>query len=64
MNRPFLLPALSGEELLELQRLLRAETTPAAFYRRCNLVWQLAAGFSITEASEIVGLYYTNAQNG
>ena len=61
MNHPFILPSLSGEELLELQRLLRAETTPAALYRRCNLVWQLAAGFSIAEASEIAGLHYTNA---
>jgi len=61
MNHPFLLPPLSAEELLELQRLLRAETTPAALYRRCNLIWQLAAGFNLGEASEIAGLHYTNA---
>lgn len=61
MNHPFLLPPLSGEELLELQHRLRAETTPAALYRRCNLIWQLAAGFSIMEASEIADLHYTNA---
>jgi transposase len=61
MHHPFLLPPLSAEELLELQRLLRAETTPAALYRRGNLIWQLAAGFSIAEASERVNLHYTNA---
>jgi transposase len=61
MNRPFLLPPLSAEELLELQRLLRAQKTPAGLYRRCNLVWQLAAGFNLGEASEIAGLHYTNA---
>jgi transposase len=60
MNRPFLLGPLSAEALLELQRLLRAQTTPAALYRRCNLIWQLAAGFSIAEATEVAGLHYTN----
>jgi transposase len=61
MNRPFLLPPLSGEELLELQRLLRAAKTPASLYRRCLLIWQLAAGYSITDASQIANLHYTNA---
>jgi len=61
MNRPFLLRPLSAEELLALQRLLRAGNTPVALYRRCNLIWQLAAGYSIAEASEIARLHYTNA---
>jgi len=61
MNRPFVLPLLSTQELLELQRLLRAENTPAGLHRRCNLIWQLAAGCSIALASEIVGIHYTNA---
>jgi len=61
MNRPFLLRPLSAQELLALQRLLRADRTPIALYRRCNLVWQLAAGYSIAEASEMVELHYTNA---
>jgi transposase len=61
MNHPFLLPPLSAEQLLELQRLLRARSTPDALFRRCNLIWQLAAGFNLSEASEIAGLHYTNA---
>ena len=61
MNRPFLLPLLSGEELLELQRLIRAPSTPAGLYRRCLLIWQLAAGYSIRDASQIAYLHYTNA---
>jgi transposase len=44
-----------------LQRLLRAQTTPAGLYRRCNLIWQLAAGFNLSEASQIARLHYTNA---
>lgn len=61
MNRPFLLPPLSGEELLELQRLIRAANTPAGLYRRCLLIWQLAAGYNISEASKVANLHYTNA---
>jgi len=61
MNRPFLLPPLGAKELLALQRLLRAHTTPVGLYQRCLLVWELAAGYSITEASEIADLHYTNA---
>ena len=61
MNHPFLLPPLCVQELLELQRLLRAHRTPVALHRRCNLIWQLAAGYSIAEASEIADLHYTNA---
>lgn len=61
MNRPFLLPALGAKDLLVLQRLLRARTTPIGLYRRCLLIWELAAGYSIAEASEIADLHYTNA---
>jgi transposase len=61
MNRPFLLPPLSGEELLELQRLIRAPSTSAGLYRRCLLIWQLAAGYNISEASQVANLHYTNA---
>lgn len=61
MNHSFLLPPLSAAELLERQRLLRAQNTPAALWRRANLIWQLAAGFNLSEASHISGLHYTNA---
>ena len=61
MNRPFLLPPLSGEDLLELQRLIRAPRTSAGLYRRCLLIWQLAAGYSIADAGQIANLHYTNA---
>jgi len=61
MNRSFILPFLSAKELLELQRLLRSTTTQAGLYRRSMLIWQLAAGYGITEASEIANLHYTNA---
>ena len=61
MNHSFVLPPLSADELLELQRLLRATTTPAGLYRRSRLIWQLAAGSSIAEASKIAHLHYTNA---
>ena len=56
-----MLPPLSGEELVELQRLLRSRATPAGLYRRCLLIWQLTAGASISEASSIANLHYTNA---
>jgi transposase len=61
MNRPFLLRPLSADELLELQRLMRAESTPASLYRRCTLVWELAAGFSIADAAAMSRMHYTNA---
>jgi len=61
MNRPFLLPPLSGEDLLELQRLIRAPSTSAGLYRRSLLIWQLAAGYSIKDAAQIANLHYTNA---
>ena len=61
MNRIHRLRKLSTDELVELQRLLRAETTRAALFRRCRLVWLLGAGYSIADASRYVGLHYTNA---
>src|SRR5436309_12011342 len=60
-NTPFLLPPLSAEELVELQRMMRGEMIPAAVFRRCRLIWQLAAGYNLQEASELAGLHYTNA---
>jgi transposase len=61
MNRPHELRALSADELLELQGLLRAEKTPGAHFRRCRLIWLVAGGYSIAQASEYVGLHYTTA---
>jgi len=61
MNHIHRLRKLTADELLELQRLLRAENTPAALFRRCRVVWLLAGGHSIADASEYVGLHYTNA---
>lgn len=52
---------LSAGELVELQGLLRAETTPAGVFRRARLIWLLAGGYSIAQASRYVGLHYTNA---
>jgi transposase len=60
-NRLFKLPPLGADELLELQRLMRAEKTSAAVFRRCRLIWQLAAGYSLKEAAQLAGLHYTNA---
>lgn len=61
MSRSIAFPDLPGEQLVELQRLLRSRSTPAGLYKRVHLVWQLAAGASLVEASEWVGLHYTNA---
>jgi len=61
MNRSFILPPLTAEELLELQRLLRSRKTAAGLYRRSLLIWQLAAGYNISDASQIADLHYTNA---
>jgi len=60
-NRLFKLPPLAAEELLELQRLLRGEKTSAPVFRRCRLIWHLAAGYSLGEAANLAGLHYTNA---
>jgi transposase len=61
MNRIHGLGELSADELLELQALLRAENTPGAVFRRARLIWLLASRYSIAQASEYVGLHYTNA---
>ena len=61
MGRTLAFPDLSGKQLVELQRLLRSRSTPAGVQRRAQLVWQLAAGASLAEASEWVELHYTNA---
>ena len=61
MNRIHRVRKLSADELVELQSLLRAETTRAALFRRCRLVWLLAGGYSIADGSRYVGLHYTNA---
>jgi transposase len=61
MNRIHRLRELSADELLGLQSLLRAEKTPAAVFRRARLIWLLAGGYSIADASQYVGLHYTNA---
>ncbi len=60
-TRLFKLPPLGAEELLELQRLMRAEKTPASVFRRCRLIWQLAAGYNLREAAQLAGFHYTNA---
>jgi transposase len=61
MGRALCFPDLSGKQLVELQRLLRSRSTPIGVQRRAHLVWQLAAGASLAEASEWVELHYTNA---
>jgi transposase len=61
MARSLLFPRLKAAQLFELQRLLRSRTTPAGLRRRCELIWLLAGGASLAEASEWVDLHYTNA---
>lgn len=61
MGRTLDFPDLSGKQLVELQRLLRSPSTPGGVQRRAHLVWQLAAGASLAEASEWAELHYTNA---
>ena len=60
-NTPILLPPLTAKQLIELQRLLRAENTSAAVFRRSRLIWELAAGCNLSEAAELSSLHYTNA---
>lgn len=60
-NKPFLLPPPTAQERLELQKLIRAEKVPASVFRRCRLMWHLAAGYNMTESAELAGLHYTNA---
>jgi transposase len=61
MARTLVFPELSGEQLVELQRILRSRTTPAGLQRRAQLIWELAAGAPLMEAAEWVDLHYTNA---
>lgn len=54
-------PELSGEQLVELQRVLRSRLTPAGFFQRSYLIWNLAAGYSLTDAADFSNIHYTNA---
>ena len=54
-------PELTGEQLVDLRRWLRSRPAPAGVQRRACLIWELAAGSWLVEASEAVGLRYTNA---
>ena len=62
MARKLSFPDLPGNQLVELQRLLRSRLSPAGVHKRAQLIWHLAAGVSLTEASEWAGFHYTNAQ--
>jgi len=59
--RSLVFPTLKATQLFELQRLLRSRTTPSGVRRRCELIWLLAGGASLLEASEWAELHYTNA---
>lgn len=61
MPRSLSFPKLKAGQLLELQRLLRSRSTTAGVRRRSELVWLLAGGSSLAEASEWADLHYTNA---
>lgn len=50
MSRIVAFPELTGEQLVDLQRLLRSRSTPAGMQRRASLIWELAAGSSLAEA--------------
>ncbi len=63
MNRSVVFPELTGEQLVELQRLLRFRSTPHTVHRRAQVIGALAAGASLAEASEEAGLHYTNAHH-
>jgi transposase len=49
-------PELTGEQLVDWQRLLRSRSAPAGVQRRAS-----AAGSSLAEASKALGLHYINA---
>jgi len=55
------LPESKGRAAGELQKLLRSQTTPTSLRQRSELIWLLAGGPSLAEASEWVGIHYTNA---
>jgi len=61
MPRSLTFPSLKVAQLGELQKLLRSRTTPASLRQRSELIWLLAGGASLAEASEWVGIHYTNA---
>jgi transposase len=61
MARTLTFPSLKAVQLFEIQRLLRSRATPSGLRRRCELIWLLAGGASLAEASEWVDLHYTNA---
>jgi transposase len=61
MPRSLAFSSLKVAQLGELQRILRSRTTPASLRQRSELIWLLAGGASLAEASEWVGLHYTNA---
>ena len=57
MARSLVFPELTGEQLVELQRILRSRATPAGVQRRAQLIWELAAGASLVEQPN--GLTFT-----
>jgi len=61
MARSLSFPSLKAAQLSELQRLLRSRITASGLRRRCELIWLLAGGASLSEASEWAELHYTNA---
>jgi len=61
MPRTLAFPSLKVAQLGELQRVLRSRTTPASLRQRSELIWLLAGGATLVDASEWVGLHYTNA---
>jgi transposase len=61
MPRTLDFPRLKGRELVELQQVLRSRSSPSGLRQRSELIWLLAGGASLAEASEWVGLHYTNA---
>lgn len=61
MARRVSFPSLKAAQLAELQRLLRSRSTHSGLRRRCELIWLLAGGASLAEASEWVEIHYTNA---
>lgn len=61
MARKLNFPELSGKQLVELQRVLRSRLTPVGLFQRSYMVWNLAAGYSLTEAADFSNIHYTNA---
>jgi len=61
MPRSLDFPSLKVAQLGELQQALRSRTTSVSLRQRSELIWLLAGGASLAEASEWVGLHYTNA---